>query len=949
MLAYFRASLLALALAVPVLAQDAAAPVAVDRSPWLFKGSDIPPDPAWKFGTLPSGLRYAVRRNGVPPGQVSVRVRIDAGSLYEKDGERGFAHLLEHLSFRGSEYVPDGEAKRVWQRFGATFGSDSNAQTTPTQTVYKLDLPSATETGLDESLKILKGMMDKPAITKASLDAERAVVLAEQREQPAPQVRVGDAQRGTLFAGQPLADRSPIGTTATLNAATAETVAAFHDRWYRPERAVVVVSGDMDPALLERLVIKNFAPWTEPGGPTPDPDFGKPTAGQPATGATVEASLPTGVTYAVLRPWVFRDDTVIFNQNRMVDTIATLVINRRLETRARGGASFLTAQVNLDDIARSVNGTFVTVVPIGDDWEAALADVRAVIADAERTPPTQGEIDLATAQYDTALRTQVETAGVEAGGRQADDLVSAVDIRETVAGPGESYRIFTDAKAKRFFTPARVLESTQRIFKGDATRAFLTSREPVENVPARLQAALNQAAAKVAAQRKSGPAPTFAALPKLGPAGKVVGQRKIEALDLTEATYANGVKALIYASPSEVGRVYVRVRFGGGRQVLPADRWSTAWAAPMALVASGIGSLDQEALDRMTAGRRIGLDFGIDDDAFVFGANTSPADFADQLKLIAAKLAAPRWDAGPFVRARAATLAGYNGLSSSPEGVIQRDLDNLLHARDPRWGVPPRAEIEKATAEQFKAEWAPLLATGPIEVQVFGDVTAANAMAAIGQSLGALKPRTGAGTAAPIRFPAHVSTPVVLRHDGADTQAAAVIAWPTGGGTVDIAESRRLEVLAAVFTDRLFEGLRSVSGASYSPSVQSSWPTGLPTGGRLSAAGQVAPDRVDFFLKTARDIAADLVAKPLAEDELKRTLAPIGQYLLRASTGNMFWLGLTEGATRDERVYDSVRSLGRDYGTITPAQLQETARKYLRPDTEWSLAVLPEKPAAPAR
>ena len=78
------------------------ASVKVDTAPWLFKGSDIPPDPAWYFGRLPNGLRYAVRKNGVPPGQVAVRVRIDAGSLYEKDDEQGFAHLIEHLSFRGS-------------------------------------------------------------------------------------------------------------------------------------------------------------------------------------------------------------------------------------------------------------------------------------------------------------------------------------------------------------------------------------------------------------------------------------------------------------------------------------------------------------------------------------------------------------------------------------------------------------------------------------------------------------------------------------------------------------------------------------------------------------------------------------------------------------------------------------------------------------------------------
>ena len=53
--------------------------VKVDPAPWLYKGSDLPHDPAWVFGTLPNGLRYAVRKNDVPPGQISIRVRIDAG------------------------------------------------------------------------------------------------------------------------------------------------------------------------------------------------------------------------------------------------------------------------------------------------------------------------------------------------------------------------------------------------------------------------------------------------------------------------------------------------------------------------------------------------------------------------------------------------------------------------------------------------------------------------------------------------------------------------------------------------------------------------------------------------------------------------------------------------------------------------------------------------------
>ena len=81
----------------------------------------------------------------------------------------------------------------MWQRFGAAFGSDTNAQTTPISTVYKLDLPSATEATLDESIKILSGMMEQPVITDTTVTAERPVVLAEQREQPGPQVKFRDA------------------------------------------------------------------------------------------------------------------------------------------------------------------------------------------------------------------------------------------------------------------------------------------------------------------------------------------------------------------------------------------------------------------------------------------------------------------------------------------------------------------------------------------------------------------------------------------------------------------------------------------------------------------------------------------------------------------------------------------------------------------------------------
>src|SRR3546814_14682396 len=72
-------------------ASGATAQSRAKNADWLYAGSDIPRDTAWQFGVLPNGVRYAVRNNGVPPGQVSIRVRMDVGSMFET--EIGRAHV----------------------------------------------------------------------------------------------------------------------------------------------------------------------------------------------------------------------------------------------------------------------------------------------------------------------------------------------------------------------------------------------------------------------------------------------------------------------------------------------------------------------------------------------------------------------------------------------------------------------------------------------------------------------------------------------------------------------------------------------------------------------------------------------------------------------------------------------------------------------------------------
>ncbi len=87
--------------------------------------------------------------------------------------------------------------------------------------------------------------------------------------------------------------------------------------------------------------------------------------------------------------------------------------------------------------------------------------------------------------------------------------------------------------------------------------------------------------------------------------------------------------------------------------------------------------------------------------------------------------------------------------------------------RDPRWGIPAREAIEAPTPASFRKLWEPLLASGPIEVQVFGDIKAEATIEAVGETFGALKPRTAStAPAPPDPFPAHIDKPVVRTHTG---------------------------------------------------------------------------------------------------------------------------------------------------------------------------------------
>jgi zinc protease len=205
---------------------------------------------------LANGLRVLT----VPdPGSDTTTVHIAylVGSRHEGYGEKGMAHLLEHMLFRGSKRHPN--VKEEFNRRGARWnGTTSNDRTTYFETF------AATADNLDWALGMEADRMVNSFVSKKDLDAEMTVVRNE--------FEMGENNAGSVLFQrmQQLAfpwhnyGNAIIGQRADIERVPIENLQAFYRTWYQPDNAVLIVGGKFDEKKALELVAKHFAPVAKP-------------------------------------------------------------------------------------------------------------------------------------------------------------------------------------------------------------------------------------------------------------------------------------------------------------------------------------------------------------------------------------------------------------------------------------------------------------------------------------------------------------------------------------------------------------------------------------------------------------------------------------------------------------------------------------------------------------
>ncbi|HEY5307216.1 MAG TPA: pitrilysin family protein [Casimicrobiaceae bacterium] len=221
----------------------------------------IPPL-AFTERVLANGLRVVAAEDHSSP-TVSVQVWYDVGSKDDPDGRSGFAHLFEHLMFKGSRYLRAEQFDRLTEDVGGA----NNAGTGDDSTMYENVVPS---NHLERLLWAEAERMANLNVDDANFRSERAVVEEEYRQRVLadPYGRLQNAIDARSYAVHPYR-RPGIGNIDELEAASLEDVRAFHRTFYRPDNAVLIVAGDFDPKELDAWVDRYFAPIERPATAIP--------------------------------------------------------------------------------------------------------------------------------------------------------------------------------------------------------------------------------------------------------------------------------------------------------------------------------------------------------------------------------------------------------------------------------------------------------------------------------------------------------------------------------------------------------------------------------------------------------------------------------------------------------------------------------------------------------
>jgi zinc protease len=716
----------------------------------------VVPPIAFTERTLANGLKViAIRDTGTP--NVTVQVWYDVGSKHDPEGRSGFAHLFEHILSRKTRNMPYNMINRLTENVGGV----RNASTWFDRTNYYEIVPAQY---LETMLWTHAERMARPVIDEEVFSTERNVVKEEFRQ------RILAPTYGRLRlvldenSYDTLPNRRPgIGSLEQLDAATLADALAFHEAYYGPDTATLIVAGNFDPAALDAMVDRYFKtiPRRKAAIPLAITATEKPrTSPRTVTSYAPNVPLPVvasswripGSAHPDLAPLTVLDAILATGDSSRLKR--ALVFDRPIATSVYTNLSDVEDGGFLAPVVTLASGTTIA------DAEAALA---AEIARLRDQPVSAAELAEAQNEILAQALSERETFSGRAFAL-GEALVRTGDpkaLDKRLAAVGRVTAADVQRVARRYLKPEsrvdiRYLDEKQRpagekdAWQNPTPMPRWASAPPATRTPLTLAPE---------AERQSPPLPS-AALPVTPPV-------------IEEAQLANGMR-LVSARTGAVPIATIAIVFKGGSGSDPRDAAGLAdMTAIMATKGTPTRSAQQIATQLEALGAQLNAGAGPDGTVLSITAPVASLEAVGEILLDVARNAS--FPEAEFEKERRRALDQRQVALRNPSILASLVLQRAVYGRGTYGAVVTPASLGALTRDRLAthrdAAWRPDQAT----LVITGGIAPADARRAADRLFAGWR-ATGSGVATIATAPVGAPAPriIVIDMPGAGQAAVAV-------------------------------------------------------------------------------------------------------------------------------------------------------------------------------
>ncbi|MCL2374314.1 MAG: insulinase family protein, partial [Treponema sp.] len=643
--------------------------------------------------------------NSRPEGRAFLILAVDAGSVLEAEEERGLAHFVEHMAFRGTARFPGAEVTNYLRALGMRFGPEINAHVSFDETVYRIEVP--VETRADgrrmvpvRALEMLDDWSRAVSFYPEAVESERLVVIEEYRFRMGARERINRQMFPVLLRGSRYADRLPIGSLEVLENATVQHLRAFYERWYRPENMAVIIVGDFDAAYLQSQLADHFPARPDDAGLEPfyrpRHDLRMPQRGNLETLVLTDAELSHSRVdlYWKRAPQRRGTDIASYRQRIIDNLIGSMLAMRFDEAAARPGTPFIAAGGGAINFGYSSRFYVLMAQANSGGVTGSLRDLLLTRETLSRHGFTQEEKDIAAA----ALVSRMQRAVSEKDRQLSGSFVGFFTghfLRGDIV-PDVQWELEAITRLLPGITLREINRAVRSYFADDDLTIIITApEEEAPSLPTDVE--IRAMAAGIRGSRIARPVinrargDILAAVPQ---PGAIVSETVDRETGAIRWRLSNGAEVILKETAHRNNEIsFLAQARGGTLSATEEGAVSAALAADM-LSVSGLGSHTRTDLVAMLADRQVSLSFWTQNYLRGFRGLSTAQDIQVLFEMLYLSFTQPRFDPDAVEAALDQRRSNMAFAENDPNTAFRREITRTIHG-NPRFHPLELADLQR--------------------------------------------------------------------------------------------------------------------------------------------------------------------------------------------------------------------------------------------------------------